>query len=76
MKRDPNKYPKGWNRERVDRVIAHYDSQTEAEAIAEADAAVRQSEFDLIRVPVALAEEVRAMVARHQKKASRLRKSA
>ncbi|MGH7245072.1 MAG: hypothetical protein ACREJD_16775 [Phycisphaerales bacterium] len=76
MKKDLNKYPKGWNRDRIDRVIAHYDSQTEAEAIAEAEAAVLQSDFALIRVPLALADEVRALVARRQKKGSRLRKSA
>jgi hypothetical protein len=76
MKKDQNKYPKGWNRDRVERVISHYDTQTEVEAIAEADAAIRQSDFELIRVPLALAAEVRALVARRQKKGSRLRKSA
>jgi hypothetical protein len=29
MKRDPNKYPKGWNRKRVEAVIKYYDREAE-----------------------------------------------
>lgn len=34
-----NKFPPGWNEERVRRVLAHYEEQTEAEASAEDGAA-------------------------------------
>ena len=37
MTKDPNKYPKGWNRKKVLDVIAHYENQTEAQAIEEAE---------------------------------------
>lgn len=30
-----NKFPPGWDEERVRRVLAHYEEQTEAEAAAE-----------------------------------------
>jgi hypothetical protein len=33
--KDPNLYPKGWNRQKVQRMIAHYENQTDEEAIAE-----------------------------------------
>jgi len=64
MKRDPNKYPRGWDRKRVERVIAYYDKQTEEEAIAEADAAWENSQMSLVRVPNELVAEVGAFLAR------------
>ncbi|MBL8875081.1 MAG: hypothetical protein JNM86_04715 [Phycisphaerae bacterium] len=76
MKKDPNKYPKGLNRDRVERIIAHYESQSEEEAIAEADAASRESDFTLMRVPLALVAEVRQLVARRSRKSAKLKKSA
>lgn len=32
-------FPPGWDEERVRRVLAHYEEQTEAEAVAEDEAA-------------------------------------
>ena len=37
-----NDFPPGWNDERVQDVILHYESQTEDEAIAEHEAAFEQ----------------------------------
>ena len=37
--KDPNMYPPGWDSERVHRLIQHYESQTDEEAIAEDEAA-------------------------------------
>ena len=34
---DKNKYPKGWNQQRVQEVIDHVETRTEEEAIAEDD---------------------------------------
>jgi hypothetical protein len=39
MKR--NKFPPGWDEERVRRVLEHYEKQTEDEAVAEDEAALR-----------------------------------
>jgi hypothetical protein len=33
-----NKYPPGWDEARVHRVLAHYEGQTEEEAVAEDEA--------------------------------------
>ena len=34
-----NKYPSGWNERKVRKVLRHYESQTEEDAIAEDEAA-------------------------------------
>ncbi len=34
-----SKYPKGWDEKRVKRVLAHYEKQTEEEAVAEDEVA-------------------------------------
>lgn len=34
-----NKYPPGWDEQRVRRVIDHYENQTEEQAVAEDEAA-------------------------------------
>ena len=34
-----NKFPEGWDDEKVRRVLTHYERQTEAEALAEDEAA-------------------------------------
>jgi hypothetical protein len=38
--RKPGKFPPGWDEERVQRVLKHYESQSEAEAVAEDEAAL------------------------------------
>ncbi len=78
MTRDPNKYPKGWNRKRVEEVIDFYDKQSPDEAIAEADAAWENTRYSLVRVPIEMAEEVRKFIASRRGKESktRVRKSA
>ena len=38
-------FPPGWDKERVARVLKHYDSQTEEEAVAE-DEAASFTDFD------------------------------
>ena len=42
-----NKFRPGWNEERVQRVIDHYENQTEDEAVAE-DEAASQNEFGML----------------------------
>ena len=38
------KYPAGWDEEKVRRVLAHYDQQTEEDALLEDEAGVEPSE--------------------------------
>ncbi len=60
------KYPPGWDEERVRRVIAHYDAQTEDEQFADIEAARETEGVTLMAVPTELVPEVRALLARKQ----------
>lgn len=63
-KKDPNRYPKGWNRKKTDALIRYYENQSDEEAIAEAEAAYRRRQTSLIEVPIKLLPEVRRLIAR------------
>ncbi len=58
------KFPAGWDEERVRQVIAHYESQTEDEQFAEIEAAREAEDITMMAVPTELAPEVRALIAR------------
>jgi len=46
-----NKLPPGWNEERVQRVLTHYESQTDEEAIVEKEVYVEREEpQDMIKI--------------------------
>jgi hypothetical protein len=62
-----NRFPPGWDEERARRLIEHYESQTEDEAVAEDEAALEDASQTLIEVPNELVPAVRAMIARHKK---------
>ena len=61
-----NKFPPGWNEERVRRVLAHYEQQTEEEAVAEDEAALEQEGQTFIAVPNELLPKVRELIARYK----------
>ena len=63
-KPDPNRYPKGWNRNRVESVIAHYENQTEEQATAEDEAAYESTTSAMIQVPMSLVPQVQRLIAR------------
>jgi hypothetical protein len=60
------KYPPGWDPERVKRTLAHYENQTEDEAAAEDDAAFVDPAQTFIEVPNELVPAVRELIARHR----------
>lgn len=59
-------YPKGWDEERVRRVLAHYEEQSEEEAVAEDEAASETAGQTFIEVPNELIPAIREMIARHR----------
>ncbi|MEA2708780.1 MAG: hypothetical protein QOF78_1381 [Phycisphaerales bacterium] len=63
-KKDPNRYPRGWNRKKVEALIRYYETQSDEAAIAEAEAAYRKRNSALIEVPVKLLPQVRKLLAR------------
>jgi hypothetical protein len=64
MKTD--KFPKGWDENRVRRVLAHYESQTEEQAVAEDEAAFEDQTQTIMEVPTALVPAVRELIASHK----------
>jgi len=46
-----SRFPKGWDEDRVRRVLAHYESQPEEEAIAEDEAAWEDSGQTFMEIP-------------------------
>ena len=62
-------FPPGWDEARVQRVLAHYEHQTEAEALAEDEAAFENQTQTAMEVPVELVPVVRQLIAKHRRKA-------
>jgi len=61
-----NRFPPGWNAERVRRVLEHYERQTEEEAVAEDEAAFEEGGETVFEVPTDLVPAVRELIARHR----------
>ena len=61
-----NRYPKGWDAERVRKVIEFYDNQTDEEAAAELEAAEEDENITWFAIPNDLADEVRKLLAKRQ----------
>lgn len=60
----PQKFPPGWDEQRVKEVLAHYESQTEDEEFAEIEAELEAKDNTLMSIPSELVPEVRAILAR------------
>ncbi|MEQ1760500.1 MAG: hypothetical protein ABL986_19485 [Vicinamibacterales bacterium] len=60
------KYPAGWDEERVRRVLAHYEQQTDDEAVAEDEAACESTTDTAMEVPVDLVPAVRELLAKRR----------
>jgi hypothetical protein len=61
-----NRFASGWNAARVQRVLAHYERQTDTEAVAEDEAAYRSTKATMMKVPVKLVPVVRALMAKRR----------
>lgn len=62
----PDRFPPGWDEARVRKVLAHYEEQTEDEAVAEDEAAIAASTQTVMEVPHALVPAIRELLAKHQ----------
>ena len=61
-----SKFPPGWDEARVKDVIAHYESQTEEEAVAEDEAAFEIAGQTVMEIPTELVPQVRELIAKHK----------
>jgi hypothetical protein len=57
------KYPRGWDQPRVQRVIDHYESESDEEAAAEIEAGLESTTME---VPRALVPAVRQLIAKRK----------
>jgi hypothetical protein len=60
------RFPPGWNAERVRRVLEHYERQTEEEAVADDEAAFEGEGETVFEVPPDLVPTVRELIARRR----------
>jgi hypothetical protein len=61
-----SKFPPGWDEARVRRVLEHYETQSDEEAVAEDEAAYESTTESMIAVPVDLVPEVLELIARRR----------
>jgi hypothetical protein len=61
-----SKFPPGWDEERVRRVLAHYEDQSEEEAAAEDEAAFENARQTTMEVPLELVPKVREILGKSQ----------
>ena len=58
--------PEGWDEEKVRRVLAYYERQSEEDALIEDEAGVESSET-VMSVPRELVPKVRELIAKHNR---------
>jgi hypothetical protein len=61
-----NKFPEGWNDERVRKLLAFYGEQTGDQAVAEEEAGVESGDT-VMNVPRDLVPVVRELIAKRQR---------
>ena len=59
-------FPPGWNEERVRSVIAHYEAQTEEEAIFEYERAFREKGRVVLEIPNELIPVIREVIGQYE----------
>ncbi len=60
------KFPPGWDEERVRRVLEHYESQTDEQAVAEDEAAYETTKHATVAIPFELLPAVRELIAKRK----------
>jgi hypothetical protein len=65
-----NKFPSGWDEQRVRRVLEHYEQQTDDETVAEDEAAYEDSAQTIMEVPTELVPRIRELIAKHKRSQS------
>jgi hypothetical protein len=69
MKKDPNKYPPGWNYRKTAAIARFYDEQHDEEIVAEIEAAANDKETVLVQVPRGLLPRILKLVEARRKSA-------
>ena len=59
-----SKFPRGWDEKRVKRILEHYETQSEDEAVAEDEAAYEDTNQTFMEIPNELIPVVRELIAK------------
>ena len=62
-----SRFPPGWDEDRVRRVLEHYESQSEKEAVTEDEDAFEDTKQTVMGIPTDLVPAVRELIAKHRK---------
>jgi hypothetical protein len=60
-----SKFPTGWDEDRLNAVITHYDQQTEDEALQEDEMMFEDPAQTIMEIPRELVPAVRELLAKH-----------
>jgi len=60
------RYPKGWDAERVRRVLEHYEGQSDEEAVADDEDAFEKPAHTMMEIPIDLVPAVRELIAKRR----------
>jgi len=60
------RFPEGWDEERVRRILEHYETQSDEEAVAEDEAAYESTTHTAMEVPVDLVPQIRELLAKRR----------
>jgi len=67
MEPDTNRvFPQGWDEKRVRKVLAHYENQSEDEAVAEDEAAYNAEGQTVMIVPTECVPAIRELIAQRR----------
>jgi hypothetical protein len=58
------RFPPGWDEHRVRAVLAHYEHQSEEEAVAEDEASFEEQDETIMKIPRKLVPAVRQLIAK------------
>ena len=69
MMEKKSNFPPGWDEARVQRVLEHYEGQSDEEAVAEDEASFEETTHTAMEVPVDLVPAVRELIAKRKRSA-------
>jgi hypothetical protein len=68
-KKDPNLYPPGLTRKKVQDIIAYYDARRDVDLLEDADHDLLREPTAWLEVPLELVPKVRKLIQHHKKSA-------
>lgn len=67
MKKSKTQFPEGWDEARVQRVIGHYENQSDEEAVAEDERAWADKHKSSVQVPNEVLPDVLEVIERYRR---------